>query len=114
MTNTSRAQKVAAAAHTYSVGNGSYTSAALMIANLSALQPCSAYSYQVSCCNSNDATPACNQSDIFNFTTAPDASCSSGGVNVSWAVFGDMGTVVPFGYAVTKMIVEGMRIELCW
>lgn len=81
-----------------------------MVAPFASLSPCTPYVYHVTCCDATGAT--CNTSATYNFSTAPDASCARSPVNVSWAVFGDMGTVVPFGYAVTKMIAQGVFYDL--
>lgn len=78
---------------TYSVANGLYTSIPLFTANMTQLQPGTRYYYVVG----NDAS---GWSSEYSFVTAPFSSNHT----AKWAVYGDMGTVIPMGSTVTKWL----------
>jgi acid phosphatase type 7 len=82
----------------YSVANGSWTSMPMYRAVMTNLVPSVMYFYQV---GGDDSW-----SDVMNFTSSPAVGSTE---SLSFAVYGDMGTVMPFGYAVTDELIEANR-----
>lgn len=89
----------AAVSHNYTVDSwvGPWTSMNIYEGVMTSLTPSTQYFYRV-----GSATNGWSQE--FAFTSSP--SMQSPPEQVSWAVYGDMGTIVPLGYFVTQMMIN--------